>query len=173
MKNRTPRITSKKSRRLTVVAITTVIVLGIGAATAISHQRVEPVKPQNSRLADKTDKKYITVKVGGQDVQVDGQTGKIRPLTPQEAERMAKGLKELLNQSTEGLVQVHHPDGSVSMDLQDRFQNVTVARVDEDGSVVTSCVDNPQAAAAFFGIDPQLIEAGPGKNQPNRPTQKP
>jgi type IV secretory pathway VirD2 relaxase len=77
----------------------------------------------------------------------------------------------MVNQSTEGLVQVQHADGSVSMDLEGRFQNVAVARVNKDGSVTQSCVDNPQAAGAFFGIDPKLIEdqsnTRPIENQPN------
>ena len=89
----------------------------------------------------------------------------IQPLTPQEAEKLAAGLKPMLNQSTEGLVQVQHPDGSVSMDLDDRFQNVTVARVNKDGTVSQSCVDNPGAAGAFFGIDPKLIENAPDQTR--------
>jgi hypothetical protein len=101
---------------------------------------------------------YVTGKVAGQDVQVDGQTGQIKPLTQEEAQKLAAGLGQLVNQSTEGLEQVHHEDGSVSMDLKGRFQNVTVARINQDGTVTESCVDNPQAAGAFFGIDPKLIE---------------
>jgi hypothetical protein len=59
------------------------------------------------------------------------------------------------------LVQVRHADGSVSMDLEGRFQNVTVAKVNADGTVEQSCVDNPRAAAKFFGIDLKLIENAP------------
>ena len=100
----------------------------------------------------------VTVKVAGQDVQVNSQTGQIKALTPEEAQKLAAGLKQMVNQSTEGLVQVQHGDGSVSMDLEGRFQNVTVARVNKDGSVSRSCVDNARSAGAFFGIDPKLIE---------------
>jgi hypothetical protein len=35
---------------------------------------------------------------------------------------------------------------------------VAVARVNKDGEVTQSCVDSPQTAGAFFGIDPKLIE---------------
>ncbi len=109
-------------------------------------------------MAKKSKGNFTTVKVAGQDVEVDSQTGQMKELTPEEARKLAAGLKKMVNQSTEGLVQVQHADGSVSMDLEGRFQNVTVARVNEDGSVTQSCVDNPQAAGAFFGIDPKLIE---------------
>jgi hypothetical protein len=58
------------------------------------------------------------------------------------------------------------------MDLQGRFQHVTVARINEDGSVSQSCVDNPQSAAAFFGIDPQLLGVeSSGKASSNQPAR--
>lgn len=144
-------------------------VFAIGAATVVSMQRQKGLAARVQHrespaanvmpnlVANKDGKNYITVKVAGQDVQLDSQTGDMKPLTPQEAEKLAAGLKPMLNQSTEGLVQVHHADGSVSMDLQGRFQNVTVARMNADGSVTESCVDNPRAAGAFFGIDPKLL----------------
>lgn len=86
-------------------------------------------------------------------------------LTPEEAQAMAEALKPLINNSTEGLVQIHRPDGSVGMDLQGRFQNVAVAKKLTNGGVSQSCVNDPDAAAAFFGIDRQLL--GPvSKDQP-------
>jgi len=94
----------------------------------------------------------------GQEIQVDRETGQMKPLNAQETEKLAQALKKMVNQSTDALAQVKHSDGSVSMELDGRFQNVTVARVNNDGTVSKSCVDNPRAAAAFFGIDPKLIE---------------
>ena len=85
------------------------------------------------------------------------QTAQIRPLTQEEAQKLAEGIKELVNQSTDGLKSVRHDDGSVSIDLEGRFQSVAVAKRDENGNVVQSCVDNREAAADFFGIDPQLV----------------
>ena len=41
--------------------------------------------------------------------------------------------------------------------LQGRFQNVAVARVEADGTVTQSCIDKPKQAASFFGIDPALL----------------
>jgi hypothetical protein len=82
----------------------------------------------------------------------------VKELSPDEAQKLAGGLKELVNQSTEGLVEVRHANGTVSVNLEDRFQSVTVARVNKNGSISQSCVDNPKAAGAFFGIDPKLID---------------
>jgi hypothetical protein len=155
---RFPRLT------LTTVLVATAI-LAIAAVTVVSRQKASAGarEPERSlQVAKKSKGNFVTVKVAGQDVEVDSQTGQMKELTPEEARKLAAGLKQMVNQSTEGLVQVQHADGSVSMDLEGRFQNVTVARVNQDGSVTQSCVDNPQAAAEFFKIDPKLME-----NQPN------
>ena len=154
---RFPRLT------LTTVLVATAI-LAIAAVTVVSRQKTRAtgasVAERSLQVANKSNNKsnFVTVKVAGLDVEVDSQTGRVKELTPEEARKLAAGLNKMVNKSTDGLVEVQHADGSVSMDLQDHFQNVTVARVNDDGSVSQSCVDNPQAAGAFFGIDPKLIE---------------
>lgn len=50
-----------------------------------------------------------------------------------------------LRRDTEGLLQVHHADGSVSMDLQGRFQSVSVVRTNQDGTF-TVCTDQTEGA---------------------------
>jgi hypothetical protein len=167
---------TKRLRRLPLIGILVATAV-FAAATVVSMQRTNVMAVRDQRTgsavpnlaANKAGKNYIG-KLAGQDVKVDSQTGDIRPLTQDEAERLATGIKPLLNQSTEGLVQVQHADGSVSMDLQGRFQDVAVARMNQDGSISQSCVNNPRAAGAFFGIDPKLLadkENGTSK-QPTR-----
>ena len=150
-----------RSRRLSIIAICVTAVIVVGAAITVLSKQLEGNKrssPVSTKAASaNAGKKYVTVKVAGRDVQVDPQTGQIKPLTPAEAQQLADGLKTMLNKSTEGLVQEKHPDGSVSVDLQGRFQNVAVARVNADGTLEQSCVDEPLAAAQFFGIDPKLL----------------
>jgi Na+-translocating ferredoxin:NAD+ oxidoreductase RnfG subunit len=166
---------AKKFERVHVFGIIAAIaVLVVGAVTVLSRQpatakeakKQETASVMPAVMPDQPRKNYVTVKVGGQDIQVDSQTGEIQPLTPQEAEKLAAGLKPMLNKSSDGLVTVQHPDGSISMDLQGRFQNVAVARVNKDGTVSESCVDNPRAAGAFFGIDPKQIENAPNRVKP-------
>lgn len=55
-------------------------------------------------------------------------------------------LQEMLSRSTDGLVRVLHPDGSISVHLQGRFQSASVARIDSNGKLHTSCVDNADHA---------------------------
>lgn len=160
---------AKKSRRLLAVSLVLVAtaIIAAGAATVVSRQSAGKSSAQRSASPVANAKNNVTVSVvSAQDAHLDGQTAQMKQLTPEEAKKMAEGLKQMINNSTEGLKVEQHPDGSVSVDLQDRFQNVTVARVNEDGSVSTSCVDNAEAAGAFFGIDPRMIDenAKAGKN---------
>ena len=138
-------------RRLTTVVIVATVVVAIGAITVLSRQ-----SDRKSQLAAKAES--AKTKLASQDPYLNDQMGQPRELTADEAQKLAGGLKGLVNQSTEGLVEVRHADGSVSVNLEDRFQSVTVARVNKDGSIAQSCVDNPKAAGAFFGIDPKLID---------------
>lgn len=51
------------------------------------------------------------------------------------------GTLDALRRDTEGLKQTFHPDGSVSVNLQGRFQSVSVARIGDDGKVVICTED--------------------------------
>ena len=172
------RNSAKRFRRLPLLAALAVAttIVAIAAVTVISRQKVsvkeeshnQAKKPFVSQLAtaaaQPANKSYVTVKVAEQNVQIDSQTGQMKPLSQEDAQKLAAGLKQEINQTTDGLVQVQQADGSVSMDLNGHFQNVTVARRNDDGTISESCVDNPRAAGAFFGIDPQLIDREPTKS---------
>mgnify|MGYP001408489606 CR=1 FL=1 len=113
--------------------------------------------PNGEIVPDSPTKNYVTTNQSGMVVVLDRDTGKARPLTAEESQKLAEGIKQLVNQSTEGLVQVRHADGSVSMDLQGRFQSVLLAKKEDDGTISQACVDNLDAATAFFEIDPKLV----------------
>ena len=150
------RTTSRKIRRLMLTGIiVAVFALGATAAVSLRSRQVKSVTPQQNKAQTSDGRANLRYQVGG--VPIDPQTGLVRPLTQEEAQRLAAGIKEVVNQSTDGLQQVKQADGSVSMDLQGRFQSVAVAKLDEDGKLVQSCVDNRESAAAFFQIDPALV----------------
>lgn len=162
------------ARRLIVASILLGLTVIVAGAVTVSRQRdiaAELKVSHKSNAEIKAPANFTTIKVGGQDVQVNTQTGEIKELTPEEAARLAEGLKRLINPSAKGVEQVRHDDGSVSMNLDGRFQNVTVVRINTDGSVTQSCVDTPESAGAFFGINPELIrnnDAAPAKRSKNR-----
>lgn len=155
-----PRSSARKLPRISFTSLVVAIaVLAVGAITVVSRQKLST--NQTSSLEAKTADSVFAPKATAQHVHFQAQNDQIQELSPEEAEKLAGGLRQLVNQSTEGLVEVHHADGSVSVNLDDHFQNVTVARVNRNGSLAQSCVDNPIAAGAFFGIDPKLIENRP------------
>lgn len=175
-----PKLKVKKAarakRRLILITLAAILVVAFGAVTVISRHQSEKSTVSAAdyvRVSKQRDSSnFVTVKVAGREVQVNPQTGQIKPLSPQEAQQLAEGLRVMLNRSSEGLDQVRHADGSVTVDLQGRFQNVTVARVNDDGSVTRSCIDNPEAAADFFRLDPQLLGVESPANQPEKPAQR-
>lgn len=158
--------TSTRTRRVQITAAAAIVIVFALAATAISMQASKGENP-----SEQTTKLSAGSNSGGHSVPLratqDGQfsQAQIRPLTQAEAQQMADGLKTLVNQSTEGLREVHHADGSVSMDLQGRFQSVALAKKAENGYVAQSCVDNPESAAAFFGINRELIDGVKSKTR--------
>ena len=58
-------------------------------------------------------------------------------------------LARALSRSTEGLVEVYHPEGHVTVNVEGRFQSVTMARINAGGQVETACVHDADAAESF------------------------
>ena len=55
---------------------------------------------------------------------------------------MEQKLEQMTSRSTEGLSEVQHADGTVSMDLQGRFMHVMVAVPDGKGGTRLVCTDD-------------------------------
>lgn len=75
---------------------------------------------------------------------LDPETGELAMgMVPAEETALDPDTQNALRRDSEGLVQVRHADGSVSMDLQGRFQSVSIVRLNADGTV-TVCADNAE-----------------------------
>ncbi|MEM7050029.1 MAG: hypothetical protein AAF604_10230 [Acidobacteriota bacterium] len=79
-------------------------------------------------------------------VAIDPQTGKVRPVAPEESRRLGTKERAMLSRSAVGLSSVKRADGSVSLDLQGRFLSLSTARVEADGGIHGLCVDSLQEA---------------------------
>ncbi len=77
-------------------------------------------------------------------------SGRLRPLTPDEARELLTGISRYVDQSSEGLRPVVHASGMVSLDLEDRFQSVSLARLGVDGSVTLRCIGSAAEARQFL-----------------------
>ena len=118
--------------------------------------KVEEVELMSTNSPAKT---YVTTNASGLVIALDRDTGQARALTAEESAKLAAAIKDLVNQSADGLVQVRRADGSVSMNLQGRFQNVLLAKKTDSGTIDQACVDNVDAASAFLDldVDPALV----------------
>ena len=79
---------------------------------------------------------------------IDPETG---ALSSQPAPRPSgKTLMPALSRSNEGLTPITLPDGTVMVNLQGRFQNAGLARIDAKGVLHTICTEDLQNAKAFL-----------------------
>ncbi len=74
---------------------------------------------------------------------LDPETGElvVGPAPSSEGELDAD-TQNALRRDDEGLVVQHHADGSVSMDLQGRYQSVSVIQINHDGTASITCTDH-------------------------------
>ena len=138
--------------------------MATAAATYASRNAGPPQAGRAAAAGVQTADPYVTVEVGGRKVRVNAQTLQQGPLTQEQSRRLAEQLEG--NKETDGLVQEKRADGAVSVDLQGRFQNVTLARRNDDGTVSAACVDTPEAAGAFLnGREKTATTTGTGGNR--------
>lgn len=160
------RRSASKQARVFRAGVLAGLLLAVGAGTAIARyesQGASPARAEHSVAPTQPAGRYVTVEVAGKKLQVNAQTLQQGPLTQEQSQQIADALVN--NKSTEGLVEVKRPDGAVTLDLQDRFRNVVLAKKNDDGTVSQACVDNPQAASAFLRGDET---SGAGQSRPNR-----
>jgi ribosomal protein L25 (general stress protein Ctc) len=165
---------AKRRTRAFRAGVFACVVLGAGVVTAVaSYPSLGVATPRPAQVgvpaaaAAKPSDGYVTVEVNGRKLQVNAKTLQQAPLSQEQSRQIADALRD--NKSTEGLVEVRNADGSVSMDLQGRFQNVTIAKRNDDGSVSTACVDTPEGATSFLN----QTEATPGTTGSERPGKGP
>lgn len=84
-------------------------------------------------------------------IAIDPDTGELVPAQAVRNKAVDSDLATMLSKSSEGLVEVHHPDGHVSVDLQGRFMSASLARINADGELESTCVESAAQAEHFLG----------------------
>ncbi|MFN7915601.1 MAG: hypothetical protein U0Q55_09715 [Vicinamibacterales bacterium] len=87
----------------------------------------------------------------GQKVATDA-NGRIRAITPEEAQALIEAVAPSISQSGDGLTPVRLPNGMLQLDLQGRFEAATLATIGPDGTVAAECVTSVDEAKAFLGL---------------------
>jgi hypothetical protein len=133
--------------------VSRILLLGATAFALVFVSGTLAVAQESASSKTEADR-YTHVPFAGQSVAIDPQTGKVRPPTPDEARQLGAALKNYLNRSSQGLTVKTHPNGVQSVDLQGRFQSVSVAKINANGSVSEKCVTNMQEAQDFLMASP-------------------
>ena len=147
----------------------TALALALGTSTSAVAQKSVSPKPAAA------DDGYTYVPFAGQTVAIDRQTGKLRPPTQEEARKLAEGLKNFVSRSGQGLTIVTHRSGAQSVDLQGRFQSVTLAKINRDGSTSEKCVTSMHEARAFLAptaAKPKLSSSPVNPKKAHPPTEE-
>jgi hypothetical protein len=69
-------------------------------------------------------------------------------------------LANMLSRSDEGLEAVSYPDGRVSVHLNGRFMNASLARIDAQGKLETLCTEHAAEAHHFLHVDTEIDAHG-------------
>ena len=147
--------TGRPAARRAWLCACALLVAGVATAAAPTYasRSAGPAKAEPATVKAQPADPYVTVEVGGKRLRVNAQTLQKGPLTQEQARPLAEQLDG--NRATDGLVQERHKDGTVAVDLRGRFQNVTLARRNDDGTVSAACVDTTEAAGSFLTAEEQ------------------
>ena len=103
--------------------------------------------PRSSSKA--SPKKYRATK----EIVLDKTTGALRKPTQEETDTMVNQISVLTNRSSEGLTVNESPNGMKSVNLEGRFNSVTLGRANADGTTEIRCVFSLEEAADFLGLE--------------------
>jgi hypothetical protein len=136
-----------------VLVLTVVVVWALPAAAQQKSSKIETGTPENSVSAARPQGQECpaddSVGRAGFRAFIDPQTGQLREPTPQEAQALSRAAGEAFARAVESLEAVVHPDGTISMDLNDLFMQDIVAVKNIDGSVSVRCVPDSEKPIAL------------------------
>jgi hypothetical protein len=109
------------------------------AAAATTHRRHHPRHPATAAVAPNP---AMAPARAGLVIAWDPESHTYTMPTPDRSLPLTAAERNAISRSFAGLVQVRHPDGSVSVDLLGRFQEFAVVRMGPDGKPLYRCLDD-------------------------------
>ena len=118
-----------------MLALAAVLCSGMADATTTAHHRRHA---KNTVAA----KPAIAPARAGLVIAWDPESRTFTMPAPDRSVVLSAAERNAISRSFAGLTQIHHPDGSVSVDLQGRFQEFNVVHMGLDGKPVFHCLDD-------------------------------
>lgn len=138
----------RKTVKLAVQATAVVLALGL-AATASAGENAAPKK-----VVKRTQIEVPKANGGGLVAGVDPVTGKFRQPASAELRALSDAMTKLFASTASSVTVTEYADGSMSADLGDAFMNLTLIRINPDGTTSDACVESLDQALEFFAQTP-------------------
>jgi len=132
------------ARTMLAVALAGVVCSARAPAAPSTPPRAKPASPVRRHHASTHALAYRPAQAG-MVIAWDPESHTFTMPGPMRALPLTAAEQNALSRSFAGLAQVHHPDGSVSVDLQGRFQEFAVVHLGPDGKPVFRCLDDTAA----------------------------
>jgi hypothetical protein len=129
--------------RIFAALCTAIILPGLVGAAALP-----PVVPTEDNASDP--QRARTVQVAGVSVQIDEQTGRLRTPTPARSWELAGALQKMFASAKSAHQVATRADGTISLVLDERYANFSIALIDEEGKLSTSCVSGAEQSLAVL-----------------------
>jgi len=145
------------------------VVLFAGAAFAQTLS-TQPPRDESNDTATQTSNAQIvetTHNHGTASPQQTTEAKQAKPLSVQEARKLLDDLKTTFPQTTQAPTIVRLPDGTKKVSLNGVGTYTMLARVNQDGTTTTTCVNTLEEAAEFFGIAPEFVAEWQKTNIPS------
>jgi hypothetical protein len=110
----------------------------LGAGTNVFAQKAHTEKSEK--------KDEGKAQAAGQQSAVDAKSGQLKQPDQDETKALNEAIKQLFDRNTEGLETTNLADGTVMMKLPETFMEVSVIKINPDGSKSVECVTGMKAA---------------------------
>jgi len=138
--NRTP---TAPLTRILAALCAAIILPGLAGAAALP-----PVVSTEDHGSDVEGQR--TVQVAGVSVEIDEQTGRLRTPTPAQSRELAGALQNMFASAKSAHQVVTRADGTISLVLDERYANFSIALIDKEGKLSTSCVSGAEQTQAVL-----------------------
>jgi hypothetical protein len=138
----------RKSMNLAVQA--TAVVLALGLAVTVSAGE----NAASKKVVKRTQIEVPKTDGGGLVATVDPVTGKPRQATPADFKALSEAMTKMFAGKASSVTVTEYADGTISADLGDAFMNMTLVRINPDGTTSEACVETLGQALEFFAVTP-------------------
>lgn len=136
----------RKTVKLAVQATAVVLALGLTATASAGENAAPKVVKRTQIEVPRVDNDLVAG--------VDPLTGKLRQPTSKEFKALSEQMTKMFAAAPTSVTVTEYADGTISADLGEAFMNMTLIRINPDGTSSETCVETLGQALEFFAQTP-------------------